>query len=342
MLNFYKFITFFRYIIFDLKSKYFLPLPQKNMIYSPLTDRYNSGINYRRAGKSGVRLSEIALGFWHNFGDVNTLDNSRKIMRKAFDNGINYFDLADNYGPSYGSAEETFGTVFEKDFKPFRDEMFIATKAGHDMWDGPFGEFNSRKHLMAGINNSLKRMKLDYVDIFYSHRYDPETPLEETLQTLVDIVRSGKALYVGISKYPADKAEIAYKYLSDRDVHCLLYQGRYNMLNREPETGILPLCEKSGVGFAAFSPLAQGLLTGKYLDGIPSDSRMMQNHFLKKDALTPETVEKLKAFKEEALSRNLTPAQYAIKWLLENKTVASVIVGVSKTEQLEELLSGCR
>jgi L-glyceraldehyde 3-phosphate reductase len=216
--------------------------------------------------------------------------------------------------------------------------MFIATKAGHDMWDGPFGEFNSRKHLMAGINNSLKRMKLDYVDIFYSHRYDPETPLEETLQTLVDIVRSGKALYVGISKYPADKAEFAYKYLADRDVHCLLYQGKYNMLSRDDEQQILPQCTEAGVGYAAFSPLAQGLLTGKYLNGIPEDSRMAKDFFLKKTDLTPEVVEKLLQFKKEADNAGLTPAQYALDFVLKNKAVTSVIVGASKVKQLEELI----
>ena len=307
------------------------------MIYSADTNRYSS-MEYRRAGKSGVKLSKIALGFWHNFGDVNTLDNSRSLMRYAFDKGVNYFDLADNYGPSYGSAEETFGIIYQKDFKPYRDEMFIATKAGHDMWEGPFGEFNSRKHLMAGIDNSLRRMKLDYVDIFYSHRYDSETPLEETLQTLVDIVRSGKALYVGISKYPDDKAEIAYKYLADRDVHCLLYQGKYNMLSREPEEKILPQCQSFGVGYAAFSPLAQGLLTGKYLNGIPKNSRMAKDFFLKKADLTPEVIEKLILFKKQAEENNLTPAQFALDFLLKNQAVTTVIVGASSVTQLEELI----
>mgnify|MGYP002623593399 CR=1 FL=1 len=307
------------------------------MIYSADTNRYSS-MEYRRAGKSGVKLSKIALGFWHNFGDVNTLDNSRSLMRYAFDKGVNYFDLADNYGPSYGSAEETFGIIYQKDFKPYRDEMFIATKAGHDMWEGPFGEFNSRKHLMAGIDNSLRRMKLDYVDIFYSHRYDPETPLEETLQTLVDIVRSGKALYVGISKYPDDKAEIAYKYLADRDVHCLLYQGKYNMLSREPEEKILPQCQSFGVGYAAFSPLAQGLLTGKYLNGIPKNSRMAKDFFLKKTDLTPEVIEKLILFKKQAEENNLTPAQFALDFVLKNQAVTTVIVGASSVTQLEELI----
>ena len=307
------------------------------MIYQADKNRYNL-MKYKRAGQSGVKLSKIALGFWHNFGDVNTLENSRNIVRYAFDHGINYFDLADNYGPSYGSAEETFGIIYEKDLKPYRDEIFIATKAGHDMWDGPFGEFNSRKHLMAGINNSLKRLKLDYVDIFYSHRYDPETPLEETLQTLVDIVKSGKALYVGISKYPDDKAEFAYKYLADRDIHCLLYQGKYNMLSREPEEKILPQCRKNGVGYVAFSPLAQGLLTGKYLNGIPEDSRMAKNYFLKKDDLTPEVINKLKEFKQQADQLNLSPAQLSLKFVLDNQDVTSVIMGASSVKQLEELI----
>lgn len=211
----------------------------------------------------------------------------------AFDRGITHFDLANNYGPSYGSAEETFGMIMKKSFMPYRDELFISTKAGHDMWPGPYGEWGSRKYLMSSLNQSLKRMNLEYVDIFYSHRYDPDTPLEETLQALVDIVRQGKALYVGISKYPKEAAEFAYKYLEERDVHCLLYQGRYNLFNREPEEeGILQQAKGNGTGFIAFSPLAQGLLTNRYLNGIPEDSRMAKGAFLKKEALTDETLQK--------------------------------------------------
>lgn len=262
-----------------------------NPIYSPAPERYDNGMKFRRCGQSGILLPEISLGLWHNFGDVNTFANSQAMAHYAFDRGITHFDLANNYGPSYGSAEETFGMIMKKSFMPYRDELFISTKAGHDMWPGPYGEWGSRKYLMSSLNQSLKRMNLEYVDIFYSHRYDPDTPLEETLQALVDIVRQGKALYVGISKYPKEAAEFAYKYLEERDVHCLLYQGRYNLFNREPEEeGILQQAKGNGTGFIAFSPLAQGLLTNRYLNGIPEDSRMAKGAFLKKEALTDETL----------------------------------------------------
>lgn len=225
-------------------------------VYSASPERYNCGMKYRRCGKSGILLPEISLGLWHNFGDVDTLSLSRKKLHYAFDNGITHIDLANNYGPSYGSAEETFGQIMKTSLAPYRDELFISTKAGHDMWPGPYGNWGSRKYLMASLNQSLKRMNLDYVDIFYSHRYDPVTPLEETLQALVDIVRQGKALYVGISKYPADKAREAYSYLRSEKVPCLLYQGRYNMLNRESEKeGIIDDAFANGTGFIAFSPL---------------------------------------------------------------------------------------
>ena len=248
-----------------------------NPIYSPAPERYDNGMKFRRCGQSGILLPEISLGLWHNFGDMNTFANSQAMAHYAFDRGITHFDLANNYGPSYGSAEETFGMIMKKSFMPYRDELFISTKAGHDMWPGPYGEWGSRKYLMSSLNQSLKRMNLEYVDIFYSHRYDPDTPLEETLQALVDIVRQGKALYVGISKYPKEAAEFAYKYLEERDVHCLLYQGRYNLFNREPEEeGILQQAKGNGTGFIAFSPLAQGLLTNRYLNGIPEDSRMQR------------------------------------------------------------------
>ena len=228
-----------------------------NSIYSPAPDRYDRNMKYRRCGKSGILLPEISLGLWHNFGDVNAFSNSLAMAHYAFDRGITHFDLANNYGPSCSSAEETFGMIMKKSFMPYRDELFISTKAGHEMWPGPYGDWGSRKSLMNSLNQSLKRMNLDYVDIFYTHRYDPNTPLEETLQTLVDIVRQGKALYIGISKYPKDKAELAYKYLEERDVHCLLYQGRYNLFNREPEEeGILRQAKENGTGFIAFSPLA--------------------------------------------------------------------------------------
>ena len=225
----------------------------------------------------------------------------------AFDKGITHFDLANNYGPSYGSAEETFGLIMKKSFMPYRDELFISTKAGHDMWEGPYGNWGSRKYLMSSLNQSLKRMNLEYVDIFYTHRYDPETPLEETLQALVDIVRQGKALYIGISKYPKEKAEFAYRYLEERDVHCLLYQGRYNLFNREPEEqGILQQAKENGTGFIAFSPLAQGLLTNRYLNGIPEDSRIARGGFLKKEQLTEQVFNKIKALNEVAGNRGQT------------------------------------
>ena len=308
-----------------------------NPVYSPAPGRYESCIRFRRCGRSGILLPEIALGLWHNFGDVNPLASSLEMAHYAFDHGIVHFDLANNYGPSYGSAEETFGLIMKKSFAPFRDELFISSKAGHDMWPGPYGEWGSRKYLMASLDQSLKRMNLDYVDLFYSHRYDPETPLEETLQALVDIVRAGKALYVGISKYPPQAAAFAYKYLRERDVPCLVYQGRYNLINREPEVeGILDQAKENGVGFTAFSPLAQGLLTGRYLDGIPSDSRMAKEQFLKSSALTPEMLKTLLALNEIAARRSQTLAEMALAWCLKDDRVTSVIVGASRVSQLED------
>ena len=308
-------------------------------IYSPAADRYDNGMTYRRCGRSGILLPAISLGLWHNFGDVNPLANSQAMAHYAFDHGITHFDLANNYGPSYGSAEETFGQIMKKSFLPYRDELFISTKAGHDMWRGPYGEWGSRKYLMASLDQSLRRMNLDYVDIFYSHRYDPDTPLAETLQTLVDIVRQGKALYVGISKYPKDKAEFAYRYLEERDVHCLLYQGRYNIFNREPEQeGILRQAQDNGTGFIAFSPLAQGLLTDRYLHGIPEGSRMSHDVFLKKDTLTPATLQRIKALNAIAARRGQTLAEMALAWLLKDEAVTSVIIGASSVAQLADNL----
>ncbi len=307
--------------------------------YTPAANRYESGMKYRRCGRSGILLPEISLGLWHNFGDVDTFANSQAMAHYAFDRGITHFDLANNYGPSAGSAEETFGTIMKKSFMPYRDELFISTKAGHEMWAGPYGDWGSRKSLMSSLNQSLKRMNLEYVDIFYSHRYDPNTPLEETLQTLVDIVRQGKALYVGISKYPADKAAFAYRYLAERDVYCLLYQGRYNLFNREPEqTGILQQAQANGTGFIAFSPLAQGLLTDRYLNGIPKDSRIARGGFLKKEALTEETLRRIKALNELAARRGQTLAEMSLAWLLKDSTVTSVIVGASSVNQLADNL----
>ncbi len=300
-------------------------------------------MHYRRSGRSGILLPEISLGLWHNFGDVDLLSNSLKKAHYAFDHGITHFDLANNYGPSYGSAEETFGLIMEKSFRPYRDELFISTKAGHDMWPGPYGEWGSRKYLFASLEQSLKRMKLDYVDIFYSHRYDPDTPLEETLQALVDIVRQGKALYVGISKYPKDAAEFAYKYLADSKVPCLLYQGRYNILNRDPEEeGILAGAKAAGSGFIAFSPLAQGLLTDRYLNGIPADSRVARGGYLKKEQLTEETLSKVRRLDEVARRRGQTLAEMALAWLLKDDLVTSVIVGASSVEQIERNLKAVK
>lgn len=308
-------------------------------VYSAAGNRYECGMQYRRAGRSGVMLPAISLGLWHNFGDVDTLSLSRKKLHYAFDHGITHFDLANNYGLSYGSAEETFGQIMKSSFAPYRDELFISTKAGHDMWPGPYGNWGSRKHLMASLDQSLKRMNLDYVDVFYSHRYDPDTPLEETLQALVDIVRKGKALYVGLSKYPLDAYLFACRYLKERDVPCLLYQGRYSMLVREPESqGILNAVKENGSGFVAFSPLAQGLLTNRYLNGIPDDSRIARGGFLKKEALTPEVLGKIQALNERAAMRGQSLAEMALAWLLKNETVTSVIVGASSVEQLGDSL----
>lgn len=307
-------------------------------VYSAAENRYECGMLYRRAGRSGVMLPAISLGLCI-FGDVDTLSLSRKKLHYAFDHGITHFDLANNYGPSYGSAEETFGQIMKSSLAPYRDELFISTKAGHDMWPGPYGNWGSRKHLMASLDQSLKRMNLDYVDVFYSHRYDPETPLEETLQALVDIVRKGKALYVGLSKYPLDAYLFACRYLKERDVPCLLYQGRYSMLVREPESqGILNAVKENGSGFVAFSPLAQGLLTNRYLNGIPDDSRIARGGFLKKEALTPEVLSKIQALNERAAIRGQSLAEMALAWLLKNETVTSVIVGASSVEQLGDSL----
>ena len=294
---------------------------------------------YRHCGKSGLMLPPIALGLWHNFGSVDNYENMKQMCFTAFDHGITHFDLANNYGPVYGSAEENFGRILREEMSAYRDEMVISTKAGYLMWDGPYGDWGSRKYLLASLDQSLKRMNLDYVDVFYSHRYDPEMPLEETLQALVDIVRKGKALYVGLSKYPLDAYLFACRYLKERDVPCLLYQGRYSMLVREPESqGILNAVKESGSGFVAFSPLAQGLLTNRYLNGIPDDSRIARGGFLKKEALTPEVLSKIQALNERAAMRGQSLAEMALAWLLKNETVTSVIVGASSVEQLGDSL----
>ena len=295
---------------------------------------------YQRCGRSGVLLPKVSLGFWHNFGGIDPYERSRAITHYAFDHGITHFDLANNYGPPYGSAEETMGRLIVDDFRPYRDELFIASKAGYDMWPGPYGNWGSRKYLMASLDQSLKRMHLDYVDLFYSHRYDLETPLEETLQALVDIVKAGKALYVGISRWPLEALKTADEYLRSRDVPLLIYQGRLNMLDREPiDDGVLDYCHEHGIGFIAFSPLAQGLLTDRYLNGIPSDSRMAREHFLKKSDLTPQLLDYLRQLKREADSRGETIAQQALRWVLNQQGVTSVLVGASSTAQLETNLA---
>ena len=302
-------------------------------------NRYDNGMKYERCGRSGVLLPKVSLGFWHNFGSVDPYERSREITHYAFDHGITHFDLANNYGPVYGSAEETVGRLMDEDFRPYRDELFISTKAGYDMWPGPYGNWGSRKYLMASLDQSLKRMKLDYVDLFYSHRYDPNTPLEETLQALVDIVRAGKALYVGISNWPLEALRFGAQYLKERDVPLLIYQGRLNMLNREPiEQGILDFCANEGVGFIAFSPLAQGLLTDRYLNGIPEDSRMSKGKFLKESMLTPELLAQLREYNEKAKSEGKTLAETALGWILDQKGVTSVLVGASSVAQLEKNL----
>ena len=308
--------------------------------YLPSPSRYDGGsMHYRRCGRSGVLLPEVSLGFWHNFGGTDPYEKCRAIARCAFDHGITHFDLANNYGPPYGSAEQTMGRLISDDFRPYRDELFISTKAGYDMWPGPYGNWGSRKYLMASLDQSLSRMGIDYVDLFYSHRYDPETPLEETLQALVDTVRAGKALYIGISRWPLHALKVAVKYLREHDTPLLIYQGRLNLLDRAPqEEGITDLCAAEGVGFISFSPLAQGLLTDRYLDGIPAGSRMTQGRFLKPDVLTPELLARLRSLNAAAGKRGETLAEMALAWILHQKGVTSVLVGASSVEQLQKNL----
>ena len=302
-------------------------------------NRYDNGMQYERCGRSGVLLPKVSLGMWHNFGSVDPYERSREIVRYAFDHGVTHLDLANNYGPVYGSAEETLGRLMDDDLRPYRDELFISTKAGYDMWPGPYGNWGSRKYLMASLDQSLRRMHLDYVDLFYSHRYDPDTPLEETLQALVDIVRAGKALYVGISRWPLEATRFAIDYLRRHDTPLLIYQGRLNMLDREPiNEGILQLCHQEGVGFISFSPLAQGLLTGRYLDGIPEDSRMSKAMFLRPDMLTDELLAQLRQWNDEAVKKGQALAEMALRWILEQQGVTSVLVGASSTKQLEQNL----
>ena len=309
------------------------------MSYTALEDRYENGMRYVRCGNSGVLLPAVSLGFWHNFGGVDSYQRSMEITHYAFDHGIVHFDLANNYGPPYGSAEETMGRLMDDSFRPYRDELFISSKAGYDMWQGPYGNWGSRKYMMASLDQSLKRMHLDYVDLFYSHRYDPDTPLEETLQVLVDIVRQGKALYVGLSRWPLEATRFAIEYLRDAHVPLLIYQGRLNMLDRAPmDEGILGLLEQEKVGFISFSPLAQGLLTDRYLNGIPQDSRMKREHFLKSSMLTDALLHKLRTWNSEAQTKGQTLAEMALRWILQQKAVTSVLVGASSVQQLDKNL----
>jgi L-glyceraldehyde 3-phosphate reductase len=308
------------------------------MQYVPNTDRYDT-MKYRRCGKSGILLPEISLGLWHNFGGVDVYKNYRAILRDAFDNGITHFDLANNYGPPPGSAEENFGRILRQDFSSYRDQLIISTKAGYLMWEGPYGEWGSKKYLVASLDQSLKRMGLEYVDIFYSHRPDPNTPLEETMGALDLIVRQGKALYVGISNYQAEEAARAIQILNDLGTPCLIHQPKYSMFERWVEGGLLDVLEQNGVGCIPFSPLAQGLLTNKYLHGIPEDSRAHKSSgFLQESQVTPEAIAKAQKLNELAQQRGQTLAQMAIAWLLKDPRITSVLIGVSKRQQLMDCL----
>ncbi|MDP1713652.1 MAG: L-glyceraldehyde 3-phosphate reductase [Anaerolineales bacterium] len=306
------------------------------MNYLPSDSRYQL-MRYNRSGRSGLKLPAVSLGLWHNFGGVDTFVNSRDMVLRAFDLGITHFDLANNYGPPPGSAEETFGQIIEKDLRLYRDELIISSKAGYTMWDGPYGDWGSRKYLVSSLDQSLKRMGLKYVDIFYHHRPDPETPLEETMQALDFIVRSGRALYVGVSNYPADKTREASKILRELRTPCLIHQPSYSMFNRWVEDGLLTALKEEGIGCIAFSPLAQGLLTDKYLGGIPEGSRASKTHgFLKPADITDDKLAKAQKLNELAKSRGQTLAQLALAWVLRHETMTSVLIGASKVEQIED------
>jgi L-glyceraldehyde 3-phosphate reductase len=308
------------------------------MAYTPEPKRYQT-MEYRRCGNSGLKLPAISLGLWHNFGDVDDRKNYRKILHYAFDSGITHFDLANNYGPPPGSAEKNFGSILKKDFKSYRDEMIISTKAGYKMWEGPYGEWGSKKYLVSSLDQSLKRMKLDYVDIFYHHRPDPETPIEETVTALDLIVRQGKALYIGLSNYKPEEAHKAMQLLKVLGTPCLIHQPKYSILERWVEDGLLDLLEREGVGCIPFSPLAQGLLTNKYLKEIPADSRAAKPHgFLQENVITVQMRSKLSALNTIAELRNQTLAQMALSWILKDNRITSVLVGASKTSQLADSL----
>jgi L-glyceraldehyde 3-phosphate reductase len=308
------------------------------MNYIAASGRY-SNMEYRRCGRSGLKLPAVSLGLWHNFGDVDVSENYRGILKIAFDHGITHFDLANNYGPPPGSAEENFGRLLRKDFACYRDELIISTKAGYTMWDGPYGDWGSKKYLVSSLDQSLKRMGVDYVDVFYHHRYDPETPLEETMAALDLIVRQGKALYVGVSNYELNEATRAIEILKELGTPCLIHQPKYSMFERGVEDGLLDLLETEGVGCIPFSPLAQGLLTDKYLYGIPADSRAAKVHgFLQQDQVTKERLEQIRKLNDIAFSRGQKLAHMALAWLLKDSRITSVLIGASKKEQLLDSL----
>ncbi|NMO55082.1 L-glyceraldehyde 3-phosphate reductase [Actinoplanes sp. TBRC 11911] len=311
------------------------------MPYNADTDRYQQ-MEYRRTGRSGLSLPAISLGLWHNFGGDVPLETQRAILRRAFDLGVTHFDLANNYGPPYGSAESNLGLLMDADFRPYRDELVISTKAGYDMWPGPYGEWGSRKYLTASLDQSLKRMKLDYVDIFYSHRFDPDTPLEETMGALDRAVRSGKALYAGISSYSPGKTAEAAAILRDLGTPLLIHQPAYSMFNRWSERGLLDVLEEEGAGCIAFSPLAQGLLTSKYLNGVPEGSRVTQGKSLEADMLSEENVDKARALNSIAERRGQTLSQMALAWVLRDPRMTSTVVGASSVQQLETNLGALR
>lgn len=309
------------------------------MAYLPSTTRYDTML-YRRCGRSGLKLPVISLGLWHNFGGVDTLEKARAMVQRAFDLGITHFDLANNYGPPPGSAEENFGRILRQDLRAYRDELVISTKAGYGMWAGPYGDWGSRKYLIASLDQSLKRMGLDYVDIFYSHRPDPETPVEETMQALDFAVRSGRALYVGISNYSAEQTRRAAQVLRQLGTPALIHQPVYNMFNRWIEPELLDELETAGMGCIPFSPLAQGLLTNRYLKEIPSDSRAAKPHgFLKRDQVTDDRLDKVRQLSQVALERGQSMAQMAIAWVLRNPTVTSALIGASRPEQIDDIVA---
>ncbi len=311
-------------------------------MYQPDEHRYDR-MKFNRCGRSGIQLPAISLGLWHNFGGVDTIENGRIMLRRAFDLGITHFDLANNYGPPYGSAEQTMGYAMQHDLFPYRDELIISSKAGYDMWPGPYGNWGSRKYLVASLDQSLKRMGIDYVDIFYHHRPDPDTPLEETMGALRDILRSGKALYVGISNYPPDLTAQAEQILNSMGTHCLIHQPKYSMFERWVEDGLLDVLRDKGIGCIVFSPLAQGLLTDKYLEGIPEGSRAAKpTGFLKRDQVTNEKVTKVRRLNEMAMARGESLAQMALAWVLRHKEVTSALIGASRVEQIDDAVKATK